>query len=256
MNEIGLFCGTFNPIHLGHLLIAECARDQFALSKVLFVTSPTPPHRSTGLLPGEQRHQLVQAAIQGNTRFEASRLELDRGGTSYTVDTVEQVLAAHSEPTRVNLIIGGDNLPFLKDWHRSQELLTLCRLIVVPRLRYLSEAQAEAQVDHGLSSQNRNQNQSQTSGHSQPGISQPGISQPGISQVVKTIAQTQPAQHHTFDLGHEFKVVDFPGIAISSSTIRKRIALNKTVLYMVPPAVEKLIAEHGYYKATEGGEPI
>lgn len=246
MNEIGLFCGTFNPIHLGHLLIAECARDQFALSKVLFVTSPTPPHRSTGLLPGEQRHQLVQAAIQGNGRFEASRLELDRGGTSYTVDTVEQVLAAHSEPTRVNLIIGGDNLPFLKDWHRSQELLTLCRLIVVPRLRYLSEAQAEAQVDQGQTGQNRNQNQSQTSGHGQP----------GISQVVKTIAQTQPAHHHTFDLGHEYKVVDFPGIAISSSTIRKRIALNKTVLYMVPPAVDKLIAEHGYYKATEGEENI
>ena len=232
MKEIGLFCGTFNPIHLGHLLIAECARDQFALTEVLFVTSPTPPHRSTGLLAGEERHRLVQAAIKDNQHFQASRLELDKPGTSYTVDTVKQVLEAQTEPSRVNLIIGGDNLPFLKDWHRSEELLSLCRLIVVPRLRYLSEAQADAQLGQN--------------------------NHAAVSQVVKTIAQTQPDHiDHSLSAGHlgefhlgphEFKIVDFPGIAISSSTIPKRIANHKTVLYMVPPAVDKIIRDSGHYK--------
>lgn len=232
--EIGLFCGTFNPIHIGHLLIAECARDQFGLSKVLFVTSPTPPHRSTGLLPGEARHRLVEAAITDNPFFEASRLELDRGGTSYTVETVEQVLAAErlkQQVARVNLIIGGDNLPFLKDWHRSSDLLALCRIIVVPRLRYLSEAQADAQLAQVSAKLLDTHSQAEA------------------AQVVKTITQTQPPlEHGHFQIAHQFEVVDFPGIAISSSTIRKRVAHGKTVLYMVPPRVSEIISEEGYYK--------
>ena len=208
MSEIGLFCGTFNPIHLGHMLIAECARDQFALDKVLFVTSPQPPHRQVGLLAGEDRHKLVEAAVASNPYFEASRLELERTGPSYTVDTVKQVIA--SGVTTVNLIIGGDNVPFLKDWHNSKELLALCRLLVVPRLRYLSDEHNES--------------------------------------VIQTIAQTTPEQIE----GADVRVVDFPGIAISASNIRKRIGLGQTVLYMVPPEVNSLIKVHSFYRNKEG----
>ncbi len=207
MREIGLFCGTFNPIHLGHLLIAECARDQFALDKVLFVTSPHPPHRQVGLLPGEERHKLVEAAVASNPFFEASRLELERTGPSYTVDTVKQIIADGT--TKVNLIIGGDNVPFLKDWHNSEELLSICRLLVVPRLRYLSDAHNES--------------------------------------VIQTIAESEPEQID----GADIRIVDFPGIAISASNIRKRIGLGKTVLYMVPPEVDKLIQSHGFYRVKE-----
>ncbi len=224
MREIGLFCGTFNPIHMGHLLIAECSRDQFNLDKVLFVTSPEPPHRKIGLLPGEDRHKLVQAAVASNSNFEASRLELERPGPSYTVDTVKQVLAQEKN-TRVNLIIGGDNLPFLKDWHNSDQLLSLCRLLVVPRLRYLSDVQA--------ANANLNSNYS--------------------PDVVQTITQSQPTQSQQArqDLQHagaDLCIVDFPGIAISASNIRKRVSLGKTVLYMVPPEVAKIIQNRGFYK--------
>jgi nicotinate-nucleotide adenylyltransferase len=207
MIEIGLFCGTFNPIHLGHLLIAECARDQFALDKVLFVTSPHPPHRQVGLLPGEERHKLVEAAVASNPFFEASRLELERTGPSYTVDTVKQIIADGT--TKVNLIIGGDNVPFLKDWHNSEELLSICRLLVVPRLRYLSDAHNES--------------------------------------VIQTIAESEPEQID----GADIRIVDFPGIAISASNIRKRIGLGKTVLYMVPPEVDKLIQSNRFYRVKE-----
>ncbi|MBA4074255.1 MAG: nicotinate (nicotinamide) nucleotide adenylyltransferase [Cyanobacteria bacterium PR.023] len=207
MREIGLFCGTFNPIHLGHLLIAECARDQFALDKVLFVTSPHPPHRQVGLLPGEDRHRLVEAAVASNPFFEASRLELERTGPSYTVETVKQIIADGT--TKVNLIIGGDNVPFLKDWHNSEELLSICRLLVVPRLRYLSDAHNES--------------------------------------VIQTIAESEPEQID----GADIRIVDFPGIAISASNIRKRIGLGKTVLYMVPPEVDKLIQSNRFYRVKE-----
>jgi len=215
MTEIGLFCGTFNPIHLGHLLIAECARDQFHLTKVLFVTSPLPPHRSGGLLPGRDRHAMVEAAIASNPYFEPSDLELNRAGPSYTVDTVKQVREIYGSGVRVNLIIGGDNMPFLKEWHRCEELLSSCRLIVVPRLRYIGDPI--------------------TASNSQIGI-------------IKTISEAQAESGQDYGLADaDIAVVDFPGIAISASTIRKRVAAGKSILYMVPPEVNEIIAERKFF---------
>lgn len=104
--EIGVFCGTFNPIHLGHLLIAECARDQFGLEKVFFVTSPRPPHRSTDLLDGEARHLMVSAAVADNPHFEASRLELERSGPSYTSETIRSLLRIYTDKeTNANHVV-------------------------------------------------------------------------------------------------------------------------------------------------------
>jgi nicotinate-nucleotide adenylyltransferase len=100
-------------------------------------------------------------------------------------------------------------VPFLKDWHNSEELLSICRLLVVPRLRYLSDAHNES--------------------------------------VIQTIAESEPEQID----GADIRIVDFPGIAISASNIRKRIGLGKTVLYMVPPEVDKLIQSSGFYKVKE-----
>lgn len=137
--NIGVFCGTFNPIHLGHLLIAECARDQFSLDKVIFVTSPCPPHRSDELLDGWSRHELVKAAVSDNQFFEASSIELERQGPSYTLETLKQLDTTYEGKANLNLIIGGDNLGHLKDWYKIEELFSLCRILVVPRLRYLNE---------------------------------------------------------------------------------------------------------------------
>ena len=137
--EIGVFCGTFNPIHLGHLLIAECARDQFNLEKVIFVTSPNPPHRIDTLLDGHKRHELVKAAVSDNPHFEGSDLELKREGPSYTYDTLKQIDTIYEGKANLNLIIGGDNLSQLHDWYKVDDLLKLCRILVVPRLRYINE---------------------------------------------------------------------------------------------------------------------
>jgi nicotinate-nucleotide adenylyltransferase len=134
LNELGVFCGTFNPVHWGHLLVAECARDQFDLSKVLFITSANPPHRHSDLLDGESRHNLVAAAVADNPYFEASRLELDRSGPSYTVETLAYLHQFYGEKVRLNLIIGGDNLNSLAGWHESERIFKLCRLLAAPRM--------------------------------------------------------------------------------------------------------------------------
>jgi nicotinate-nucleotide adenylyltransferase len=131
--ELGLFCGTFNPIHLGHLRIAEYAWGQLALDKVIFVCSATPPHRKHDLLDKEIREQMVEAAISGNPHFETSRIELDRPGLSYTADTLTWFRQQYGEDTRLNFIIGEDNLEKLSEWYEFKKIIDLCRLVVAPR---------------------------------------------------------------------------------------------------------------------------
>ena len=113
--------------------MAESARDQFNLEKILLVTSKNPPHRHTDLLDGELRHHLVESAASENPFFEPSRLELDRQGPSYTVDTLRHLTKLYGETVRLNLIIGEDNVQYLCQWHESDELFQLCRILVAPR---------------------------------------------------------------------------------------------------------------------------
>lgn len=137
MREIGVFCGTFNPIHWGHMMLAEFARDQFKLEKVYMVTSPNPPHRSDKLLDGEIRHRLVEAACKSNPFFEPSRLELDRSGPSFTIDTLKQIKEMESKndssDLHLNFLVGQDNLPHLKEWHDAPELFKMCRFLIATR---------------------------------------------------------------------------------------------------------------------------
>lgn len=133
MKELGVFCGTFNPIHWGHLLIAELAIDQFKLEKVLFITSPSPPHKSDDLLEGEYRHKLVEAAVYENINFETSRIELERIGPSYTVETIKIVQEELGKQVNLNLIVGEDNLVCMNDWHNAELLFKTCKIIVAPR---------------------------------------------------------------------------------------------------------------------------
>lgn len=227
MRELGLFCGTFNPVHMGHLLIAESARVDFKLETVYFVVSPEPPHRNVGLLAGEARYELVKAAVAENPCFQASDLELQRPGPSYTIDTVLSMRALYPD-YRINLIIGSDNLPFLKDWHRAEELVSLVRLLVVPRLRIIgrpSDSAAEADSKSLPAAENALEKQATLD----LGLSQRSLCREGLLQ------------------DKEVHLVDFPGVGISASGIRKRIGERKSILYMVPASVNRIILQKGYY---------
>jgi nicotinate-nucleotide adenylyltransferase len=117
---------------MGHLLIAECAREQFALDKVIFIPNGVPPHRQQELLEPHLRLELVRAAIGSNPKFECSRIEIDREGPSYTVDTLREIKMQQPN-ARLNLILGGDNMPYITQWHQADELIKLCRILVAPR---------------------------------------------------------------------------------------------------------------------------
>ncbi len=131
--RIGLFGGTFDPIHSGHIEVAEAVRVALALDRMLVVVANDPWQKhDRAVSPAEDRFALVAAALDGRPGLEASRLELDRGGPSYTVDTVRSVLAA--EPTaEVFVVVGADVVGSLGTWHDHEALRGLVTLAVVDR---------------------------------------------------------------------------------------------------------------------------
>jgi nicotinate-nucleotide adenylyltransferase len=134
---VGILGGTFDPIHYGHLVIAEQVREALALDRVLFIPAAVPPHRiGLAITPAEHRAALVGLAIAGNPRFAISRVELERDGPSYTADTLE-ILADEASREGVArelfFILSSEALAALETWHDPGRVLTLCRLAVVPR---------------------------------------------------------------------------------------------------------------------------
>ena len=128
--RIGIFGGTFNPIHTGHLLFAEAAREQLRLDRVLLIPCAQPPHKSAaGLLPAASRLAMIRLAIRGHSAFAASALELRRPGPSYTIDTV-RALRRRWPRAALFLLMGQDMLGVR--WMAWPELKQLCTVAVVP----------------------------------------------------------------------------------------------------------------------------
>ena len=126
----GLFGGTFDPPHLGHLALAEACADAAGLDRVVWMPAATSPHkRGRRQTPARLRLAMVEAAIEGNQRFHASDLEVRRRGVSYTVDTVRQL----DEAGPLALIVGGDSLAGFATWREAREIVRLARLVAYRR---------------------------------------------------------------------------------------------------------------------------
>lgn len=131
--HLGLFGGTFDPPHIGHLLVAEALREQFALDRVLWMVAASPPHKQGQVqTPAADRLALVEAAIADNPHFEASDLELRRDGPSYTVDTL-RALHAMYPGARWSLLVGADSLAGFPTWRAPDEIARLADLLVYAR---------------------------------------------------------------------------------------------------------------------------
>ena len=131
--KIGILGGTFNPIHLGHLLIAQDAMEQARLDRVVFIPSAMPPHKSAaGLMQAHHRFSMVKLAIRGNDRFTADDIEIRRGGKSYAVDTVTE-LKRRWPHAKLFFIIGTDSLRELHLWHDIKQLAAWCTFLVLSR---------------------------------------------------------------------------------------------------------------------------
>lgn len=198
--KIGILGGTFDPVHLGHLIIAEEAVASLGLDRVIFVPAGDPWMKAgIPISPGPNRLAMVLAAVAGNPAFHVSPVELDRNGPSYTVDTLEELQEDYGSQTELFFIIGADALKDFGQWRKPERVLELCTLAVVgrPAQEALDLSVLEAII-------------------------------PGI--------------------GNRVEMVYGVAISVSSTDIRERIAEDRSIRHLVPPAVESFIREHGLYK--------
>lgn len=131
--RIGIFGGSFNPVHLGHLIMAECCLEQARLDQILFVPAAIPPHKQhKQLAPCEARLEMLRLAISGRDHFLACPLECERGGISYTVDTVT-ALCDQYPGAELLLILGRDALSSLPHWREPTRLLSLGGILALER---------------------------------------------------------------------------------------------------------------------------
>jgi nicotinate-nucleotide adenylyltransferase len=131
--RIGIFGGTFDPVHNGHLLLAESCREECQLDRVWFLPASVPPHKqSVDISPSSQRVDMLQLAISGNVLFEICDYETTRGGVNYTVDTLAY-LREQQPKSDLFLLMGGDSLADLPNWRDPQRICELAMPVVVRR---------------------------------------------------------------------------------------------------------------------------
>ena len=130
--RVGLFGGTFNPLHNAHLIVAEKALEQFELKEVIFIPSGIPPHKEVADgVSKEDRYEMVRRAIAGRPRFSVSRIEIDRDGPSYTIDTIRALRGKY--PQGLCFIVGADLFSQIETWKEPKALLRSVPFIVAPR---------------------------------------------------------------------------------------------------------------------------
>lgn len=135
--RVGVFGGTFDPIHIGHLVAAEEVRVVCGLSRVVFVPAGAPPHKlAQEITSPEHRLAMVELALQDNPYFTVSSIDIDRPGPSYTVDMLSLLHQKWGGDTDIYFIMGRDSLADLPKWHEPQRLLDLAYLVCVDRPRY------------------------------------------------------------------------------------------------------------------------
>lgn len=133
--RLGLFGGSFDPPHVAHLALAERAREQLDLDRVIFMPAGSPPHKSDRVLaPARDRLRMTRLAVRGNSAFAVSTIETRRRGASYTIETL-RALAATEPRARWFLVIGEDSLEDFDHWHEPEAILELATLAVAPRPR-------------------------------------------------------------------------------------------------------------------------
>lgn len=132
--RVGIFGGTFDPIHIGHLIVAETLMDEFSLDRVVFIPAAVPPHKlGREVSAARHRYMMTMLAICSNARFQASDMEMKRRGPSYSRDTLAELVREHGQDTEFYFIVGADSVASLHTWNRIEELLGMCHFIGASR---------------------------------------------------------------------------------------------------------------------------
>ena len=221
MKGIELFGGTFNPIHIGHLRVAEEVCAGFGLERIYFIPSYIPPHKgTTGLASAQDRYQMLAEAIYPNPHFVASDVELKREGRSFTIDTVIHFKSIHQGDTPCYLIVGSDAFLEIDTWKSFQDLFDLIPFIVMKRPSVDLENQAFLELISEFIKKNI------TGGYE--------------------ISADGSCFHH--DAKQNIYLFDVTPLDISSTKIRGIVRQGQSMKYLVPDSVENYIQTKGLYK--------
>lgn len=133
LNRMGVLGGTFDPVHYGHLFIADCALHEFALDKIIFMPAACPPHKNEkGVLSSKHRVNMLRLALENESNYLLSTIEIEREGYSYTIDTLRYLIKQNPD-TEFYFIMGLDAFIDLPNWKEPQDLLQLCKFIIFNR---------------------------------------------------------------------------------------------------------------------------
>lgn len=221
--KVVLYGGTFDPIHYGHLIMAEEIRQRFLLDQVHFIPSMIPPHKNqTTVASPSDRLLMVNMATLFNPSFFISSFEIERGGTSYSIDTILYFKSRFTEGTELFFLMGVDAFIEISTWKDFPKVLTSCRLIITSRPGYSLSVAME-----NLPSILKNHHHDLSLGYFPLDAPWPASSDQKLAK--------------------DLLFVEVPAIDISSTMIQQRASTDKSLQYLVPPTVEAYIKKYGLY---------
>ena len=198
--RIAVMGGTFDPIHYGHLVAAETVRQELNIDKVIFIPTGRPPHKvNSKLASDEHRYLMTVLAVVTNPHFDVSRIEIDRPGTTYTIDTIKELRGKCSDDTELFFITGADAINQILTWKDPEMLLKICHFVAVTR---------------------------------------PDSSKEKFKENIR---------YYKEKFGADITMLEIPALAISSTDIRNRVSVKKTIKYLLPESVEQYIINNSLY---------
>lgn len=215
---VGIFGGTFDPIHFAHLRLAEEVADRLALKQVRFIPSNVPPHRASPSVTPQHRLKMVELAIRGNGRFVLDDRECRRAGASYTVDTLRELRVEIGATAPMYLLMGMDAYNLLTTWSRWRELYALAHIVIAHRPGHVLDLAA---LDADLAQETR--------------------------------ARLADAQAASGEPSGKVTTLDIPALDISATGIRARLRAGHSVRYLLPADVLDYIESHHLYKDLDAG---
>ena len=211
---IGIFGGTFNPIHLGHLRAAEEVREAQGLDEVRLVPAALPPHKEGVAVSPAHRLRMVELAVAGAPGLRASSMELERPGPSYSVDTIRAVATEVGPQRRVVFVVGLDAFREFHTWREYAAIFGLCDIVVVTR-------------------------------PPAPEMLAPEDIPIAARDAFWYDASSELFRHRS---GHVLTLQRITALDISAAALRARLAAGRSIRFLVPPAVEAYITTHGLYR--------
>jgi len=210
----GLYGGTFNPIHFGHLRTAEEIYERFGMKEIVFIPAANPPHKDArDAVDPNHRLKMVGLGLTGNSHFSVSDIEYRRQGKSYSIDTVRELRRLRPNET-LAFILGMDAFLEIHTWHKFEEIFAECDFIVTTR----------------------------------PGAAKVSCQQAFPDSIAKVMKRKGPGREWTHPSGRRVVFTEVTNLDISATALRALVREGKSVRYLLPIRVNQYINDHGLYK--------